>query len=304
MTLLPKFHGEARLGPVQDPGNDPLVGHNPININALKESIAHLERSAPFGDPTRSRSSARHSPWGKHKDQGVILGLPTMDTHLPWKSLPRGALHEFAGAGADREQAAASAGFAALWLARLQKVGPVLWVAHAAGLKAVDLHAHGLRRFGLDPRRLIVVAARRDEEILWAMEEGLKARGLSAVLGEIGKLDLTASRRLQLAAEAGGVAAFVLRRWCLMAAAEREAAQPIAALTRWRVAGLKGGNGGIHWRVDLARCRGGRPGSWILTEEEADGANTIHAAPLSGDLAEALAGRSLAPRASARRAAG
>jgi protein ImuA len=227
-----------------------------------------------------------------------------MDTHLPWKSLPHGALHEFAGTGADREQAAASAGFAALWLARLQRAGPVLWVAHAASLKTVDLHAHGLRRFGLDPRRLILVAARRDEEILWAMEEGLKSPGLSAVLGELGRLDLTASRRLQLAAEAGGVAAFALRRWRLMAAAEREAAQPIAALTRWRVTALKGGDGGIHWRVDLARCRGGRPGAWILTQEEADGASAIHAAPLSGDPAEALVDRSLAAGAIPRRAAG
>ncbi|HEY4163116.1 MAG TPA: hypothetical protein VGM59_08635 [Dongiaceae bacterium] len=257
-----------------------------------------------MGGRSRSPISGRHSQWGKHKDQVVTLGLPTMDTHLPWKGLPRDGLHEFAGEGADREQAAAAAGFAALWLAKLQKAGPLLWVARAAGLKAIDLHAHGLRRFGIDPRRLILVGARRDEEILWAMEEGLKSRGLSAVLGEIGKLDLTASRRLQLAAEAGGVAAFALRRWRLMAAAEREAAQPIAALTRWRIAGLKGGNGGIHWRVELARCRGGQPGSWTLQQEGADGSHRIHAAPLSGDPADALVGGSLAAGASARRAAG
>jgi protein ImuA len=304
MTLLPKFPADARLDPDEGAGRSLISSINRLSINVLKENIARLEAIPAMGGSPRSRVAGQRSQWGKHKDQVVTLGLPTMDTHLPWKGLPRGGLHEFAGEGTDREQAAAAAGFAALWLAKLQKAGPVLWVARAASLKAIDLHAHGLRRFGIDPRRLILVAARRDEEILWAMEEGLKSPGLSAVLGEIGKLDLTASRRLQLAAEAGGVAAFALRRWRLMAAAEREAAQPIAALTRWRIAGLKGGSGGIHWRVDLARCRGGQPGSWTLQQEGADGSHRVHAAPLSGDPADALVGGSLAAGAFARRAAG
>jgi protein ImuA len=129
-------------------------------------------------------------------------------------------------------------------------------------------------------------------------------------LGEIETLDLTASRRLQLAAEAGGVTAFVLRRWRLVDRAARDAAQPIAAVTRWRIASLPAeGPAGIdlRWRVELTRCRGGKPGSWIM--EKADGSDEFctqperahperphpeRAAPLHGDLAPALGGRSLA----------
>jgi protein ImuA len=251
-------------------------------LNDLKTRIARLEQT-----PGALVSAAA--------DRLVRLDLPAIDLHLPWGGLPRGALHEVAGEGADREQAAAAAGFAALWLARLQAKGPVLWIVRTASRAALDLYAHGLRQLALDPDRLILVAARKDDEALWTMEEGLKARALGAVLGEIGKLDLTASRRLQLAAEASGVTAFVLRRWRLMEQAERDAAQPIAAMTRWRIAALPGGAGETRWKVELARCRGGRPNTWMM--EIPDGSAGLHAAPLSGDLAEVLGHGSPASRA-------
>mgnify|MGYP001545034377 CR=1 FL=1 len=92
------------------------------------------------------------------------------------------------------------------------------------------------------------------------------------------------------------VTAFVLRRWRLMRQAEREAVQPIAAMTRWRVASLPG-EGDTCWRVELARCRGGKPNAWIM--ETADGSGRLHAAPLSGDLAEVLGHGSPASRARA-----
>jgi protein ImuA len=266
----------------------------PFAINALRDQVARLERAGATAQGHRG------------KLRPVTLGVPDLDRHLPWGGLPRAALHEVAGAGADREQGAAAAGFAAHWLGRLQAAGPVLWIVRAGSRAAVDLHAHGLRQQLLDPSRLILVAARRDDEVLWAMEEGLKAKSLGAVLGEIEKLDLTASRRLQLAAEAGGVTAFALRRWRLMERAARDAAQPIAAVTRWRVTSLPT-ESGIGWRVELTRCRGGKPGTWILVKgiltegimakeslERADGSDELHAAPLSGDLAPLLGGRSLA----------
>ena len=268
------------------PARHPTAGINPLSIHDLRDQVARLERAGPSGSAVSAGL----------KSKGVVtLGAAALDSHLPWGGLPRAALHEVAGEGSDREQGAAAAGFAALWLGKLQAAGPVLWIARGASLDAVDLHAHGLHQQCLDPKRLIMVAARRDDEALWAMEEGLKARSLGAVLGEIEKLDLTASRRLQLAAESGGVTAFVLRRWRLMERATRDTAQPIAAVTRWRIASLpiqgEPGEGDIRWRVALARCRGGRPGMWIM--ERADGSDELHAAPLSGDLAPVLGGRSL-----------
>jgi protein ImuA len=314
MNTLSKPVAANRNAPV----NDPPLAINPLHISDLKERIARLETA---GDGRSGRSR-----WSRHKERVVTLGLAALDTHLPWNGLPRGALHEFAGTGADREQAAAAAGFAALWLAKLQAAGPVLWILRGADRSAIDLYAHGVRQQLLDPERLILLVVRRDEEVLWAMEEGLKARGLGAVLGEIGRLDLTASRRLQLAAETSGVTAFVLRRWRLMATAEREALQPIAALTRWRIAsapasgtGDRAGDrpvdrpvdravdrswAGTRWRVELARCRGGKPQAWTIERglmERADGSDDIHAAPLSGDLAEVLGNRSLAAGAAIHR---
>jgi protein ImuA len=255
----------------------------PFAISALRDQVARLERAG-------SGPESRHG-----KRRPAILAAPELDRHLPWGGLPRAALHEVAGAGTDREEGAAAAGFAALWLARLQDAGPVLWIVRAGSRGAIDLHAHGLHQQLLDPRRLILVAAKRDDEALWAMEEGLKAKSLGAVLGEVEKLDLTASRRLQLAAETSGVTAFALRRWRVMARAARDAAQPIAAVTRWRVTALPTENE-ICWRVDLARCRGGRPNTWIM--ERAHGSDELRIqskhAPLSGDLAPLLGGRPLA----------
>ena len=49
-------------------------------------------------------------------------------------------------------------------------------------------------------------------DVLPAMEQGLRHGGLAGVVGELVRLPLTPSRRLQLAAEASGVIAFALRR--------------------------------------------------------------------------------------------
>ena len=161
--------------------------------------------------------------------------------------------------------------------------GPVLWC-----LKRPDLYGPGLAAHGLDPARLVIAAAPRDEEILWAIEEGLRLPGLAAVIGEVGRLPMVAGRRLQLAAERSGVTALLLRRWRSgdEAAAERE--RPSAATTRWRVTALpahdiplqRGGNNWIgkpRWRVELLRCRGGVPALWEMEVADATGHVSVSA---------------------------
>jgi hypothetical protein len=69
------------------------------------------------------------------------------------------------------------------------------------------------------------------------MEEGLRWPGLAGVVGEVGKLSMTASRRLQLAAEKSGQMAIAIRRWRRVADAA-DLGQPTAAATRWRVSAL------------------------------------------------------------------
>jgi protein ImuA len=159
----------------------------------------------------------------------------------------------------------------------------VLWC-----LKRPDLYGPGLLAHGLDPARLVIVRAARDDDILWAIEEGLRSPGLAAVVGETGRLPMVASRRLQLAAESSGITALILRRWrnAAVAAAERE--RPSAAVTRWRVASLPSaalsgepGIGRPRWHIELLRCRAGMPAAWDV--EEADAAGFIR---LSAGLAD------------------
>jgi protein ImuA len=222
---------------------------------------------------------------------GVLpFGVAAIDRVLPGGGLARGALHEILGTGGDEEDGALAAAFAAGILGRLARTGDgtVLWC-----LPRPDLYGPGLAAHGLDPAHLVLVRAGRDTEILWAMEEGLRAPGIVAVVGEVGTLAAVASRRLHLAAERSGIIAFLLRRWRDGAQAARERNLPNAAVTRWRIAALPSqslpgepGVGRPRWRVELLRCRSGEPACWEVEEANATGYVS---------LASALADRSAAP---------
>lgn len=182
--------------------------------------------------------------------------VPAIDEALPWQGLPLAALHEIEGASAADENGAAVTFLAGI-LARLAPTRPVLWC-----LQRPDLHPPGLALAGLDARRLVLLHAPDERDILWAMEEGLRSRALAAVVGEVEALSTPASRRLQLAAESVGVTGFVLHRNAGNAGAS-------AAVTRWRIAALPSapvvgepGIGRPRWRVELLRCRGGMPAAW------------------------------------------
>ena len=221
------------------------------------------------------------------------FGVAGIDRALPDGGLARGALHEILGAGGDEEDGALAAAFAAGILGRLTVSGDgmVLWC-----LPRPDLYGPGLAAHGLDPGRVVLVSTPRDTEILWAMEEGLRAPGIVAVVGEVGTLTATASRRLQLAAERSGITAFLLRRWRDGGQAARERALPNAAVTRWRITTMHSiplrsepGVGRLRWRVELLRCRSGEPACWEMEVPDA----TDHVS-----LAAALADRPAAPLSS------
>jgi protein ImuA len=232
----------------------------------------------------------------------VPLRLPAIDRALPGGGLALGALHEVAGAGPEVEHAAAAALFAAGVLARLR--GPVFWV-----LGQPDLFAPALAAVGLAPRRVVYVEA--GKSVLLAMEEALRQPGLAGVVGEVGKLGLTASRRLQLAAEASGAVAFVLRRSPRFD--DPALAAPSAAVTRWRIAALPSapplaeapdtpGLARARWQLDLVRARGAVPASFIVEAPDAKGRLA-----LAADLADRPAAPTLtrlASRDSLSRAAG
>lgn len=194
---------------------------------------------------------------------GVLpFGVAALDARLPGGGLARAALHEVAGGGADVVHGTAAALFAAGVLARAG--GPVLWC-----LTRPDLFAPALQQAGLHPDRVIVVEAGDDTNVLACAEEGLRHGGLGGVVAEVAKLPMTASRRLQLAAEEGGTLGLALRRWRRPAEAA-DFGQPTAARTRWRVSALPSaplpvpGVGRARWLVELVRARAGGSADFIL----------------------------------------
>ena len=195
---------------------------------------------------------------------GVVpFGVAAIDRWLPGGGLPRIGVPELL---ADR---GSGAGFAAALAGRCARdAGAVLWVARQA-----ELYGPGLATFGLQPERLILVQAGSETEVLWVLEEGLRTRGLAAVIGELHALDLTAARRLQLAAEAGGGTGMVLRP-------ADTAGGSGAACSRWRVRAAPGWHRWTCWGLALERCRGvaGAPAEWFVEWCDATGDFALAAA--------------------------
>jgi protein ImuA len=124
----------------------------------------------------------------------------------------------------------------------------------------------GLKFFGLDPARIVFVRCANARECLWAMEEGLRLGGIAAVIGARPKaMDLTSSRRLQLAAEQANIPVFLLRHYNDHA--------PSAAVTRWRVSPAPSARDefcfykNARFRVALEYARGGKTGEWAMDWE-------------------------------------
>ncbi len=229
----------------------------PTLLADLRRRIARIERTE-----------------GRKGGKAIPRGVPAIDGRLPGGGLALGALHEIFGGGPDIEHGTAAALLAAGILARAP--GQVLWV-----LEQPDLFAPALEAVGLASERVIYAEAGRPGAVLLSMEEGLRHVGLAGVVGELsGRLTLTASRRLQLAAEQSGVTCFVLRRSRRFD--DALLSESTAAVTRWRVTALPSPGPLMHapetpglararWRLDLVRCRGGEPASWIVEASDATG---------------------------------
>ncbi|AGK58654.1 hypothetical protein HYPDE_34913 [Hyphomicrobium denitrificans 1NES1] len=108
----------------------------------------------------------------------------------------------------------------------------LLWVREAvAVVETGDVYGPGLIALGLSPNNCIVVEARTPADALRATLEGARCAALSVVILEtVAPIDLTASRRLKLAAEKSGVEIVLIRYGGRIA--------PNAAQIRWRVQGM------------------------------------------------------------------
>jgi protein ImuA len=249
---------------------------------ALKDRIRQIERNGGSGAPGTGK---------------VLPLLPAIDRLWSEGGLPLGCLHEVRGDGRAAGFSAVTA-FGAALAGRLSRTsGAVLWCGRFGGL---DVYGPGLAQVGLNPSQLILASATTDADILAVMEEGLRHPVLACVIGEVGRIALTASRRLQLAAEKSGVTAFVLRtpqRKPVEASAE-----PLTAAGRWQITVLPSAPheipeaGRARWQLELLQSRGGAVGQWNVEAPDAQG----HLR-LSSSMAD---GRAAAPPAAQRRLAG
>jgi protein ImuA len=183
------------------------------------------------------------------------FGVPDIDAVLPGGGLAHGALHEFAGGGSGTVDGAAAALFAAGIAARTK--GQIVWC-----LTRPDLFFPALAQAGLHPHRVIFVESDKEEDVAANMEEALSYGGLGAVVGEMVRLPMVVSRRLQLVAERTGTIALAVRRWRRQTEAN-DFGQPTASTTRWRVSVLPSeelpvpGIGRPRWFLELMRSRAG-----------------------------------------------
>ncbi|MGV8839346.1 MAG: ImuA family protein [Bauldia sp.] len=240
------------------------------DLTALRRDIATIEgRSSVLeGDGLLADDGTSIGAVDREWDARMPFGVAGLDERLGG-GLPLGALHEFR--CEETRATGALTGFATGILARIGAVRrrPILWIEEEMALAEAGLpFGPGFARFGLDPAKLLIVRARRPEEALWAFEEGLRCTGLAAVLavirGSPKALDLTASRRLALRAASVGVAGLLLR--------QAGAAEPGAAMTRWRIAPLPAGTmdgftegvGRPAFRAELEKNRLGPVGSFDL----------------------------------------
>jgi protein ImuA len=217
----------------------------------------------------------RLAPWLPPADAGrAPLGAADIDAVLQG-GLLLGAMHELRPQRAA-DQAAAT-GFAAALAAR-QMNGktngktngkPVLWIQHDfAAIEAGRLYG-AIDAFGIPLTSFLLVQVPRTIDVLWAMEEALKCRSVATVVGEIAEdgsaVDLTATRRLSLAARTGGGLGLFLQH---RSAAD---ATPSAAATRWEIASVLGerdrfgGLGRTSFALSLVRNRCGPCGRWTMS---------------------------------------
>jgi len=198
-----------------------------------------------------------------------------------------GRLHEIHAATAHDTPSAAATALLMAWNARIANGCPgeapgsrchVAWLRpERAEKRHGRLHGPGLAALGIDPARLLLAVLPDDLALLKAAADLLRSGSLAALLlelhGPARRLDLTASRRLALAATSGNTPAILLR-------VDGEPV-PSAAWRRWSVSSRAslpleaGAPGHPAFTIDLQRNRTGPAGARWHMEWRPDGWRTL-----------------------------
>ena len=110
----------------------------------------------------------------------------------------------------------------------------------------LDLYPPGVAQLGVSLGRLMIARTPHVADALWVCEQVLRCRAVAAVVLPLRTLDGYASRRLQLAAEAGG--------------------GPTFAASRLRCTSLAGEPGVRRMLITVLKVREGRPGEPFAVE--------------------------------------
>ena len=222
-----------------------MSGARTSTVATLRDSIERIE--------------THDATYGSRK---VPLGHAGADASLQG-GLALGAVHEvFAEAG---RQSAVATGFVAGISGRMAARRPVVWIRQDfTEVEAGAVSMSGFSELGLDPRLLVSVHAADVDHALRTAADALACDAVGAVVlevwGEAGRLDLVASRKLTLAAQASGVTALLLR----LAATP----QPSTAESRWIVRAAHSPPsaewGAPRFDAALVRNRHGPTGRWIM----------------------------------------
>lgn len=242
----------------------------------------------------RARVAAVERPRAAASVDMVPLGHDGIDAALNG-GLMRARLHEIY--ATTLEDSSSAAGFAAMLCAQAARPGAtIFWLREqSAEARGGCLHAPGLVEIGVDPGRVVLGVMDDALALLRVAAEVVRCPDIDVAVIELWKnpraLDLTATRRLAVAAEASGVTTLMLRT-------DAEPG-PSAAQTRWSVgsaaaAALEADAPGYPtFELRLMRQRGGRAdGAWRVEWDREQ--NIFRESALSGAVVPLSVGRSLA----------
>jgi protein ImuA len=179
--------------------------------------------------------------------------------------LAAAALHEVA--AVSWRDLGSAIGFLVALAIRPVRRRKTLWIqTDFAALESGATYGPGYALFGLPLTELLLLKAAKPLDALWAMEEALKCGAFGNVVCELSHdgaiADLTATRRLSLAAREGGGFAFLLRH--------RPSQLTSSAETRWEISASPslpdrlGGLGQVRFSVSLVKNRRGPTAQWTL----------------------------------------
>jgi len=190
-------------------------------------------------------------------EEHVRSGWRALDALLPWGGFPRGALVEWLGAEGG------GVGLLALLAAREAMADPV-------PLVIIDprrqFYPPAAAAWGFQGEDLFLVHPANVRETLWALDQVLRCRGVSAVWASLDDLAPRPFRRLQLAAEEGGAMGCLVRPLRVQGRPSWAEVQLIVrplpprfpneapAKTTRQLMPLSG----RRWRIELTRYRGAK----------------------------------------------